>query len=215
MEIKAELPPFVEFEEIEIEDREATLEKGEFVGIPVDMIKVHPAGSKDCVIRNYKEWLEQKKQDASEGRFPKSHLFMIQEQYQAWKRGIPKPTWGTPLKDWKHSTPQLLKAMGAVHISTIEELALANEETIKRLGMGARSLKAKAEMFMRGERIPDDIMFSTSEVSDKISGNKPDLDITDEDLKLDLSDEPTQVHVDNKPKTLERTKTGLKLQPTT
>ena len=201
MEIKAELPPFVEFEINTIEDREATLEAGSFVGIDVDMIKVHPAGSKDCIIRNYKEWLEQKKQDASEGRFPKSHLFMIQEQYQAWKNGVPKPTWGTPLKDWKHATPQLLKAMGAVHISTIEELALANEETIKRLGMGARSLKAKAEMFMRGERIPDDILFDANEVSAKISGLKGEEVITDDDLKLDLSDEP------KKPK-------KLKLQPT-
>lgn len=201
MEIKAELPPFVEFEINTIEDREATLEAGSFVGIDVDMIKVHPAGSKDCIIRNYKEWLEQKKQDASEGRFPKSHLFMIQEQYQAWKNGTPKPTWGTPLKDWKHATPQLLKAMGAVHISTIEELALANEETIKRLGMGARSLKAKAEMFMRGERIPDDILFNPNEVSAKISGIKDEEVITEDDLKLDLSDE------------LKRT-TKLNLQPT-
>ena len=204
MDIKAELPPFVEFEVQEIEDREATLEAGEFVGIPVDMIKVHPAGSKDCVIRNYQEWLAQKRQDASEGRFPKSHLFMIQEQYQAWKNGVPKPTWGTPLKDWKHSTPQLLKAMGAVHISTIGELALANEETIKRLGMGARSLKAKAEMFMRGERIPDDVMFNSSEVSAKIAGKSvaKELDITDDDLKLDLEEEP------------KKPKTKLNLQPT-
>lgn len=201
MEIKAELPPFVEFEVHTIENREATLEAGSFVGIDVDMIKVHPAGSKDCIIRNYKEWLEQKKQDASEGRFPKSHLFMIQEQYQAWKNGVPKPTWGTPLKEWKHATPQLLKAMGAVHISTIEELALANEETIKRLGMGARSLKAKAEMFMRGERIPDDVLFNANEVSAKISGSKDEEEITDDDLKLDLSDEP------KKPK-------KLNLQPT-
>jgi len=199
MQILAELPPFVEFEEVEIEDREATLKAGEFVGIPVDMIKVHPAGSKDCIVRNYKEWLEQKKQDASEGRFPKTHLFAIQEQYQAWKNGTPKPTYGTPLKDWKHATPQLLKAMNAVHISTIEELALCNEETIKRLGMGSRVLKNKAEMFMRGEKIPEDIMFSHSEVSDKIAGKKATSievdgeEVTADELKLNIADEPKTI----------------------
>ena len=196
MQILAELPPFVEFEEVEIEDRAATLEAEDFRGIPVDMIKVHPAGSKDCIVRNYKEWLEQKKQDASEGRFPKTHLFAIQEQYQAWKNGTPKPTYGTPLKDWKHATPQLLKAMNAVHISTIEELALCNEETIKRLGMGSRILKSKAEMFMRGEKIPEDIMFSVDEVSAKITGKKAapiEVDgeeVTDDELKLNIADEP-------------------------
>lgn len=193
MQVLEAMPPFVEFEEIEIEDRAATLEAEEFVGIPVDMIKVHPAGSKDCIVRNYKEWLEQKKQDASEGRFPKTHLYMIQEQYQAWKNGTPKPSYGTPLKEWKHSTPQLLKAMGAVHISTIEELALANEETIKRLGMGARALKNKAEMFMRGEKIPEDIIFSAAEINAKIANKMgvkvDDEEITEADLKLDL-DEP-------------------------
>lgn len=193
MQVLEAMPPFVEFKEEEIEDRGATLSAGEFVGIPVDMIYVHPAGSKDCIVRNYKEWLEQKKQDASEGRFPKTHLYMIQEQYQAWKNGTPKPSYGTLLKEWKHSTPQLLKAMGAVHISTIEELALANEETIKRLGMGARALKNKAEMFMRGEKIPEDIIFSAAEINAKIAnkmGVKVDEEeITEDDLKLDL-DEP-------------------------
>ena len=201
MQLLAELPPFVEFEEDTIEDRTATLEAGEFVGIQVDMIKVHPAGSKDCIVRNYNEWLEQKRQDASEGRFPKTHLFAIQEQYQAWKNGTPKPTWGTPLKEWKHATPQLLKAMSAVHISTIEELAVCNEETIRRLGMGARALKTKAEMFMRGEKIPEDIMFSPNEVSAKIAGKKAapiEVDgeeVTDAELKLNLDDEPKLVNL--------------------
>lgn len=169
MQVLQEMPPFVEFKEEYIEDRTATLETGEFVGIPVDMIYVHPAGSKDCIVRDYNEWLAQKRQDASEGRFPKTHLFAIQEQYQAWKDGIPKPSYGTPLKDWKHTTPQVLKAMGAVHISTIEELAVANEETIKRLGMGARALKAKAEMFARGEKIPEDVIFSAADANAKIA----------------------------------------------
>lgn len=153
----AKIAPAVEFEEIELEDRDATIAKGEFVGKPVDIIKVMPQGSKDIVERLYEDWLADKREAASKDRYPVEWLKQIEAKYAAWKKGTPVPTFGTPLKDWKHSTPQLLKAMRAVNISTIEELAMANEDTIRRLGMGARTLKAKAELYVKQEPIPETI----------------------------------------------------------
>lgn len=147
--------PMVEFEEIELEDRNATLEKGEFVGRPVDIIRIMPPGSSDIVERVYSEWYEDRKMAVSKDRFPREWLQQIDAKYKAWKSGVPVPTFGTPLKGWSHATPNLLKAMRAVNISTIEELATANEEVIRRLGMGARTLKAKAEMYIEQKPIPD------------------------------------------------------------
>lgn len=151
----AKVAPAVEFEEIELEDRDATIAKGEFVGKPVDIIKVMPQGSKDIVERIYADWLAVKRDEAGKERFPAEWLRQIEAKYAAWKKGTPVPTFGTPLKDWPHATPQLLKAMRAVNISTIEELASANEDTIRRLGMGARTLKAKAELYMNQQPIPE------------------------------------------------------------
>ena len=47
--------------------------------------------------------------------------------------------------------------MEAINITTVEELAVANEQSIMRLGIGARTLKKKAEMYLRQEKIPEDM----------------------------------------------------------
>ena len=47
--------------------------------------------------------------------------------------------------------------MEAINITTVEELAVANEQPIMRLGIGARTLKKKAEMYLRQEKIPEDM----------------------------------------------------------
>ena len=57
--------------------------------------------------------------------------------------------------------------MEAINITTVEELAVANEQSIMRLGIGARTLKKKAEMYLRQEKIPEDM-----EVLDASAGLK-------------------------------------------
>ena len=162
LELLKELPPMTEFEVRELEDRDKTLEKGEFVGIPTDFVIVMPAGSKDTVEAIYSEWIKTKKEQVKQQRFPAEWCEMIEAKYKAWKAGTPAPSFGTPLKTWKHATPQALKACQAARITTIEELATANEDTINRLGMGARILKAKAELHVDQKPIPEDFELVTA-----------------------------------------------------
>ena len=133
LELLKELPPMTEFEVRELEDRDKTLEKGEFVGIPTDFVIVMPAGSKDTVEAIYSEWIKTKKEQVKQQRFP---------------------------AEW--CEPQALKACQAARITTIEELATANEDTINRLGMGARILKAKAELYVDQKPIPEDFELVTA-----------------------------------------------------
>lgn len=146
--VNTAMPPMVKFAVDYKEDRNATLIKNEFVGIEFDKIVITPHGTKDYYEFEYKDWLGQTRQQVSENRFPREWLQMIEQQYRAWKNDTPVPTFGTPLKDWKHVTPQVLAAMKANNISTIEELATANEDTIRRLGMGSRILHQKAKQYL-------------------------------------------------------------------
>ena len=157
MEIAEHIPPKVEFETRYFEDRDATLEAMEFVGIPKDIIRIMPAGSKDVIEKLWEDWYAQRMQDAQNERFPYEWLKKIKEQYDAWKNDTPVPQLGTLIKTWKHATPRDKAAMEAINITTVEELAVANEQSIMRLGIGARTLKKKAEMYLRQEKIPEDM----------------------------------------------------------
>lgn len=156
-------PPYVEFEVRTLEDRNATIEKGEFVGYDVDFAIIMPAGAKDKVERVYSEWIAYIKEQAKQERFPFEWIQMIEAKYKAWKNGTPPPSFGTPIKGWKHATPNDLKALAANHVTTIEELAVANEELIKRLGMGARKLKDKAILYCEQKPIPEDEVITVKE----------------------------------------------------
>lgn len=164
------MPPQVRFKTEMIEDRDATIAANEFVGIPVDIITVHPHGGKDFFEFIWNDWLERVRQQVSEDRFPRNWLLMIEQQYRAYKNNTPMPSFGTPIKDWQHSTPQVYAALKANNISTIEELATANEETIRRLGMGSRVLHQKAKQYIEQQPI------STEEIIRK--------QLTEEDTKF-------------------------------
>ena len=152
--VNEDIPPMIDFWIHEYEDRNKTLEKGEFVGIPTDMVTIKPHGSRDTVDRIYTEWLQHIKEQANVGRFPKDWIVMIQKKYEAWKNGTPMPSFGTPLNGWIHADPNTLKACLAARITTIEELAAASEESLRHLGMNSRILKKKAEMYVNQEKIP-------------------------------------------------------------
>lgn len=139
-----ELPPKVAFEKRLIEDRDATLEKGEFIGQEVHIALISPAGSRDRIERIADEWLAHIQQESRKDRFPVPWVKAFRESYEAWKKGVLPPSAGTLLTKWGVPTEKQVQALQACHITTVEELAVANEETIRRLGMGARDLKNKA-----------------------------------------------------------------------
>jgi hypothetical protein len=64
--------------------------------------------------------------------------------YDAWKEGREAPVNGIDLKNWPGVTPAQLKMCQGVHVRTVEDLANADADTIRKLGMGAVALKDKA-----------------------------------------------------------------------
>lgn len=70
------------------------------------------------------------------------------KQYEAFKKGIDMPRHGTPLKEWPVMTPSLIAMFAHANIVTIEELAAVGDHHLQNLGMGSRSFRDKARMYL-------------------------------------------------------------------
>lgn len=137
-------PAYVMFEVRAIENRDATIAAGCLRCDDVDYAIVTPAGSKDRVERPVKDWFEHLDNEVRSQRFPIEWLQKYKAEYSAWKEGRELPPEGTPLTTWPPINPSLLKELLGLKIRTVEDLAAANEETLRRIGMGARALKQQA-----------------------------------------------------------------------
>lgn len=139
-------PPYVMFEVRPEENRQASIDKGHPVFDNVDFAIITPAGSKDRVERKVLDWFEHLDREVTSERFPVEWLQKYKAQYSAWKEGRELPVDGTPLITWPpmSANPALMRELVGLKIRSIEDLAGANEETIKRIGMGARALKQQA-----------------------------------------------------------------------
>ena len=139
-----ERPPYVRFEIRSEEDRQASIDAGHYVGKDIHYALITPMGSKDCIERKVDEWFDKLKQDVSEGRCPREWLATFKEIYKEWCEGREAPVNGTPVTDWPPLSPTQVKTLLSLHVRTVEDLAVANEEVITRIGMGARALKQRA-----------------------------------------------------------------------
>jgi hypothetical protein len=137
-------PAYVMFEARAVEDRAASIEAGCPRFTEVDFALITPAGSKDRVERVVTDWFAHLAQEVQNERYPVEWLQRYRAEYTAWKEGRDLPLEGTALVQWPPITPALLKELLGLRIRTVEELAAANEETLKRIGMGARALKQQA-----------------------------------------------------------------------
>lgn len=142
--ILEERPPYVMFETRTIEDRKATLEAGHYVGKDVDYVLITPTGSKDRIERVAEEWLKKIQRDVQEKRCPEAWFRGYSEAYKLWKEGKEIPVQGTPIVTWPILGPSDVKMFLSAGVRTVEDLAAANEETLMRLGMGARTHKQRA-----------------------------------------------------------------------
>lgn len=144
MQVTEARPPYVRFVMHDVEDRAASLETGHYVGREVPFAHITPQGSKDIIERNAKEWLEDLQRQADAQRFPAAWLDQFRTAYHAWLKDEDPPLNGVPLRNWPVISPGQYKSLRDLRVLTVEDLAAANEETISRMGMGARALKAKA-----------------------------------------------------------------------
>ena len=149
IEIQKPRPPYVMFETKAVEDRAASEAAGSYRSKDVDYAYITPQGSKDRIMRVATEWLAHLKVEVAQERYPKEWLNFYEDSYSAWKKGQEIPLSGTPVKNWPFPSPSQINLMLDLNLRTVEDVASANEEAIRRMGMGGQSLKQAAVNFLQ------------------------------------------------------------------
>lgn len=141
--------PHVVFFRGDKEDREATIAAGRFVSQDVDMVKITARGQKDNVQKEVSEWFESLRAMHAGGRVSSALLDNYQEAYEMWRKGEEIPEDGMAIRLWPAATPAQVKTLIAMHVLTVEQLAVANEQVIAGLGMHGRVLKDRAVQYLK------------------------------------------------------------------
>lgn len=144
IEIAQNRPPYVEFKRVPEEDREASIKAGHIVFKDVPYVELTPAGSKDKLIKRADDWLAQIRAQAAEGRMPKEWVRDYAGAFEEWEKGNEIPVNGTSIRNWPVASPAEIENCIRLNLRAVEDLAVANEEAIMRLGMGGRALKQRA-----------------------------------------------------------------------
>jgi hypothetical protein len=145
---KEERPPYARFTREAVKDKRATLEAGQVVYRDVDYIHLTPIGSKDTVIHEVVAWLQDKARMVENGRFSAKWLEDFRAAYAMWQQGEELPLNGTPVKNWGAATPAEVATLIELNLRTVEDLAQAPEEAIRRMGMGGRALQNRARAYL-------------------------------------------------------------------
>lgn len=143
-----ERPPYIEFEDRSVEDRNASIAAGHLVMKSEHWVIVRQIGSKDAIEFPAVAWLQQQDQQAAMGRLNADWAVAYRKKYDAWTAGMEGPVIGFPIREWPSINRAMAQNMIAAGITAVEDLAQANEETLARVGMGARALQAKAKAFL-------------------------------------------------------------------
>lgn len=143
-DILKERPAYVTFCLRPVEDREASIAAGHTVLKDVAYAYITPPGSKDRIERIADEWIALMKDQVRQERLPQEFYTYYNNMYEEWKKSGEVPVNGTAIKNWPVITPSQLEMLTRAHILTVEDLAIANEEALSRLGMGGRALKQSA-----------------------------------------------------------------------
>lgn len=145
----SERAPFARFERRGMEDRNASILEGRYIERDVDHVLVTPPGSRDVFVTVASEWFADLQKQASDGRIPQAWVDRYQDQYKRFKEGEELPLDGTPIKGWSAISPAQQANLVGLRIYTVEDLAVATDEAIRRIGMGALDLKNKAAAWVR------------------------------------------------------------------
>ena len=144
MQIEEARPPYITFEVRAVEDRNASIESGQYKTRDEDFVLVTPQGSKDRVERIASEWFTSLDEQVKQNRMPGDWVRQFRGAFEAWRQGKEIPVEGTAILTWPVLSPSQARSCIDAQVRTVEDLASANEETISRIGMGGRALKDKA-----------------------------------------------------------------------
>lgn len=152
MSIREERPSYVRFERKAVEDRAASLREGRLMTKDVDFALITPQGSKDIVVKEVLSWFVVLDQYVREERIPTVWVKQYKEAYAAWKSGQEPSPLGTPIKGWQVLSPAQQANIIGANILTVEDLAQANDEARRRIGMGAQEHVDKAIAWLKAAK---------------------------------------------------------------
>lgn len=138
-------PPIVHFEERSVEDRTATLAAGSIQMKAIDYVILSQPGSKDSVEKEAVPWLEDLHKNKA---FDPLWVARVKEHYKLWKAGHEITPDGTHIRMWAAVDKGQADTLIGARILTVEDLANANEESLRRVGIGARALQMKARAWL-------------------------------------------------------------------
>ena len=138
-------PPYVTFENVEVEDRDASIANGYYTPKNVPHAKITPCGGKDSVFKVAEEWVKSLKKDGMEGRSPLAWYEHFKAAFENWLEGNEIPEFGTPILTFLPFTPAQRQALINANIRTVEDCAEMSEDAMQRVGMGARELRDRAK----------------------------------------------------------------------
>lgn len=142
------MPPFVKFEMVAVEDKTKELENGRYGYKNVEMANITRPGQRDTVVKEAKMWLDDLERHVRNERYPREWLMHFRKQYEDWKAGLETPVEGTPIRGWTVLYPAQQEELLSIGVRTVEQLAAANAEVQYRIGIGALDLKKKAENWL-------------------------------------------------------------------
>lgn len=195
---REERPSYVQFEIRTVEDKNASVREGRYVARDIDIVLVTPSYSKDCVEYKVDQWLMNIERNLREGRIPQTWADHWKESYKRWKAGQEIPLKGTPIKGWGVISPAQQATLIAMNCRTVEDLADANDDGLRRMGMGAIDLRQKARTWLAS-------MTDHGGVTVKMSALEQENNVLKTSVEaLTKQVEALKLMVDNEPRTVER-----------
>lgn len=186
-EMQDNRPAYVQFETREEEDRAASVAAGHYVPRDRHYAVVTPPGGNLTIEKPVDKFLKEKRKQND------PNIKHYEAAYEAWKEGQEEPLEGTPVKSWPAASPAQIKACLNANIKTVEDLATAPEEALKRIGMGARHLQQKAEAWLKSAS-------EHGKVAEEIANLRRDLESTQESLKsVQQENERLKAQLDDDP----------------
>lgn len=152
MHVHQSRPPYVEFKQVAVEDRQATIEQGRRITKDLNMAFIMQPGSKDQVEKIAEDWLAQIKNKMLTGApdaYPPEWVDGFHKKFEMWQAGIETPPNGTSLRQVAFLSPASIENYQAMRIITVEDLAAMDEVAIQHAGIGSRSDRDKARAFLQ------------------------------------------------------------------
>ena len=198
MERDEDRPAFVRFESVAVHDAQASLKAGHYVSKDEDHVFVKPPYSKDEYENTAIAWFSNVERNVKNGRTPVKHLEFWKASYERFKEGKETPIDGTPVRDWNALSPAQCKNLISAGCRTIEDMAQANDEALRRIGMGALDLKNKAKAWLQAAKDHGPLVNEVASLkneNDHLKGSVESLQeqITLLSRQLDAKERPNEV----------------------